>query len=73
LFNHITRVLATNEMTLGTSGLQRVGQRQATHDMADTDLQGSVGADGYFQFWLFSRICGCPSGPRIMLTDCGQT
>ena len=44
-FDQVARVLATNELTICTSCIERVRQRQTSHDVAGADLQRCVGAE----------------------------
>lgn len=49
--DQISRMLAADKGTLGTTFPQPRRQRQAAHDMTDADVEGSIGAE--VDFYVF--------------------
>lgn len=48
VFHQVLGVFTADELALRPLGHQRVGKRQATHNMASADLERGVGTDGEF-------------------------
>src|ERR1035437_5154551 len=51
-FYQVAWVCSADELALRTLGLECIGQRQTTHDMAAAHLEGCVGAEGDSQSHL---------------------